>query len=678
MNIHLDYHDPIRPPKAHRVDAPEAATTHSEVEKHLIDNEEHKKHQQQSGQQQQSKQDSVEAKLLASIQDILKKPIFAGNLSTQSIETLGTIFEKLHDLESDVKIREQIRRLLQELANSPVDELNLLEKKIKQLISNELLRVVPANSTLHQADKMAIRLLNHLSVNDFSAAREATTLLHSFIKSPSSTTYTPTTKFGNTVVQQLLDATAFSNQKLNLPQVSDIALEFKQRLATPLTAKQAQLLSTQIEKTQSPFLLGHVVSREKGSTSIVVEGRQLILPKELGLKPGESFLFELVDKKESPTTTQAPTKQGIYIHPATAEASPQTLKLFSNTTTPIEQLLKLYSAKNNPKQAELEIDRLLKSAPPKTSLEKNSSQLVSSEIMRHSTKTPPFLQKVSPTPRVIETIGFLNQYQELFQKAAPQTVQAVSNLFYTAETMLSHGENLKPTQEELLFKLLLANNLELPSPKEIERVLQYDGFKSVDRNLVPPNNPKLLQQLQGVFPNKPLSAFETLTLLQTLHESSDTMRESTVLRTLIDHVQTNLFEQQTQEQNNQQSLYWMHNQNLQKGRITVKDDREKDQSGSPKEGPIGFVLETQTPNLGDVSINFHLDSDNVDIMLLDSHGTHGSIVDSERADLAKEFQVLGWNLEQLRYGLLAGKDRAAEPSAPPQKPVGWDGIDLKA
>ncbi|MGL1933921.1 MAG: hypothetical protein OCD01_02830 [Fibrobacterales bacterium] len=678
MNIHLDYHDPIRPPKAHRVDAPEAATTHSEVEKHLIDNEEHKKNQQQSGQQQQhSKQDSVEAKLLASIQETLKKPIFAGNLSTQSIETLGTIFEKLHDLESNVKIREQIRQLLQELANSSIDELNLLEKKIKLLISNELLRVVPANSTLHQADKMAIRLLNHLSVNDFSAAREATTLLHSFLKSPSSATYTPTTKFGNTVVQQLLDATAFSNQKLNLPQVSDVANEFKQRLATPITEKQAQLLSTQIQKTQSPFLLGHVVSHDKGSTSIVVEGQQLTLPKELGLNPGESFLFELVDKKGS-QNSQTPAQQGIYIHPATTEASPQTLKLFSKTTTPIDQLLRLYSTKNKPQQAELEIDKLLKSAQSTPPSGKDSSQLVTSELMRHSPKAPPFLQQVSPTPRVIETIGFLNQYQELFQKAAPQTVQAVSNLFYTAETMLSHGETLKPAQEELLFKLLLANNLELPSPKEIERVLQYDGFKSTDRNLVPPNNTQLIQQLQGTFPDKPLSAFDTLSLLQSLHENSDTMRESSVLRTLIDHVQTNLFEQQTQEQNNQQNLYWMHNQNLHKGRITVKDDREKDQSGAPKEGPIGFVLETQTPNLGDVSINFHLDSDNVDIMMLDSHGTHGSIVDSERADLAKEFQTFGWNLEQLRYGLLAGKDRAAEPPSPPQKPVGWDGIDLKA
>ncbi len=673
MNIHIEYQEPLRPPKAHKVDAPEATSTNVDIEKHLVDNEDKQKQQQQSGQQQQSRQDSVEAKLLASIQEILKKPIFAGNLSTQSIEVLGTIFEKLHDLESNIKIREQIRRLLQELANSSIEELNLLEKKIKQLISSELLRVVPASSTAHQADKMTLKLLNHLSVNDFSSARDTTTLLNSFLKSPSSQSYTPSTQFGNTLVQQLQDAIAFNNQKLNVPELKEISVEFKQRLSQPITPQQFQQLSAVMQKTQSPFLLAHVTSTNDATTTLSVEGQKLTIPQNLGFKTGEAFLLE---------TTQKNSKPGIYIHPITRDASPQTLKMFSKTEIPIENLLKIYAQKNSPEKVEAAITQNLMSKKssvvlPQT-IQSTERVPLTSQALIESPQKPSLLQALSPTPRVIENISFMNQFQELFQKTDLRVLHAVSQSFYNAETMMGYGETIKPSQEELLFKLLLANNLELPEPKAIERILQYDTFKGNDRNLLPQTAQNVLQQLQQQVPNRPMTAFETLHILQQIQDSSDTMREHAALRTVIEHVQTNVFDQNTSDQQNQQTMYWMHQNNLHKGRVSVKDERERDESGNPKDGPIGFILETQTPNLGDVSINFKLDKEKVDLVLLDSHGTHGAIVNEGRESLAREFSSLGWELMTLDYGLLAGKDSNPAIQKNYNKPFGADGIDLQA
>ncbi len=673
MNIHIEYQEPLRPPKAHKVDAPEATSTNVDVEKHLVDNEDKQKQHHQSGQQKQSRQDSVEAKLLASIQEILKKPIFAGNLSTQSIEVLGTIFEKLHDLDSNVKIREQIRRLLQELAHSSIEELNLLEKKIKQLISSELLRVVPASSTAHQADNMTLRLLNHLSVNDFSSARDTTTLLNSFMKSPSSQSYTPSTQFGNTLVQQLQDAIAFNNQKLNVPELKELSVEFKQRLSQPITPQQSQQLSAVMQKTQSPFLLSHVTSTTESNTTLSIKGQNLTLPQNLGFKAGEAFLFE---------TTQKNSKPGMYIHPITRDASPQTLKMFSKTDIPIENLLKIYAQKNSPEKIEAAITQNLVSdkkpvTPPQT-IQATEKTPVTSQAFINNSQKPSLLQLLSPTPRVIENTSFINQFQELSQTTDLRVLHAVSQTFYNAETMMGYGETIKPSQEDLLFKLLLANNLELPESKDIERTLQYDTFKGQDRNLLPQTAQNVLQQIQQQIPNRPMTAFETLTLLQQVHDSSDSMREHAVLRTLIEHVQTNVFDQNTNEQQNQQTMYWMHQNNLHKGRIAVKDERERDESGNPKEGPVGFILETQTPNLGDVSINFKLNKEKVDLILLDSHGTYGNIVNEERESLAREFSSLGWELMTLDYGLLAGKDSNSAIQKNYNKHIGADGIDLQA
>jgi hypothetical protein len=123
-----------------------------------------------------------------------------------------------------------------------------------------------------------------------------------------------------------------------------------------------------------------------------------------------------------------------------------------------------------------------------------------------------------------------------------------------------------------------------------------------------------------------------------------------VLQHLKEQIQWTRIDQDTRVQNDRENIfYFMHEGNLQKGRLKVKDERK---GGSKKQqsSSISFSIETKTKKLGDVHADLTLSKSVLNIRLQDSVGTASEAVQTEREGLAKELADIGIVLGELLYG----------------------------
>jgi hypothetical protein len=123
-----------------------------------------------------------------------------------------------------------------------------------------------------------------------------------------------------------------------------------------------------------------------------------------------------------------------------------------------------------------------------------------------------------------------------------------------------------------------------------------------------------------------------------------------ILQTFKEQVQWTRIDQDTRPaQDRENVFYFMHNNDLQKGRLKVRDDRKgggKKQLGSS----ISFSIKTQTKSLGDINADLVLSKNILNIRMQDSVGSAGKAVEEEREMLAKELADIGISLGELLYG----------------------------
>jgi hypothetical protein len=123
-----------------------------------------------------------------------------------------------------------------------------------------------------------------------------------------------------------------------------------------------------------------------------------------------------------------------------------------------------------------------------------------------------------------------------------------------------------------------------------------------------------------------------------------------LLQNLKEQIQWTRIDQDTRPASDRENIfYFMHNNELQKGRLKVKDERKgaaKKQQGSS----ISFSIETKTKNLGDVHADLTLSKNILNIRLQDSVGTASEAVEKERELLARELADIGISLGELLYG----------------------------
>jgi len=148
-----------------------------------------------------------------------------------------------------------------------------------------------------------------------------------------------------------------------------------------------------------------------------------------------------------------------------------------------------------------------------------------------------------------------------------------------------------------------------------------------------------------------------------------------VLQHLKEQIQWTRIDQDTRVQNDRENIfYFMHEGNLQKGRLKIKDERK---GGSKKQqsSSISFSIETKTKKLGDVHADLTLSKSVLNIRLQDSVGTASEAVQTEREGLAKELADIGIVLGELLYGKIP-KVRNLPINKPEEKKN--SGLDVRA
>jgi len=137
---------------------------------------------------------------------------------------------------------------------------------------------------------------------------------------------------------------------------------------------------------------------------------------------------------------------------------------------------------------------------------------------------------------------------------------------------------------------------------------------------------------------------------QNEHTSKHSEEIRQVLQNLKEQIQWTRIDQDTRVQNDRENVfYFMHEGNLQKGRLKIKDER-KGSSKKHQASSISFSIETKTKNLGDVHADLTLSKSVLNIRLQDSVGTASEAVQTERESLAKELADIGIVLGELLYG----------------------------
>ncbi|MDR2580783.1 MAG: hypothetical protein LBC85_07300 [Fibromonadaceae bacterium] len=123
-----------------------------------------------------------------------------------------------------------------------------------------------------------------------------------------------------------------------------------------------------------------------------------------------------------------------------------------------------------------------------------------------------------------------------------------------------------------------------------------------------------------------------------------------ILQNLKEQIQWTRIDQDTRPASDRENIfYFMHEGELQKGRLKVKDER-KDGGKKQQGSSISFSIETKTKNLGNVHADLTLSRSILNIRLQDSIGTAGEAVEKEREMLARELADIGISLGELIYG----------------------------
>ena len=255
-------------------------------------------------------------------------------------------------------------------------------------------------------------------------------------------------------------------------------------------------------------------------------------------------------------------------------------------------------------------------------------------------------QNISPTSRNIEAMQFMSMYEGA-EDINPQILRNLNAGFLKTESMLGPGQELADSQKDLLFKFLLANDGKALSHNVLDKILKNASYQQNDLNLVQdPSLNQLLESVSKTMEHKVFTGSDILRLLEQLQEKIPMLRNSDSVKQLIDQVQLNQFDQQTND-SPQQEVYWFGNNNLQKGRLTIQDERKKNKKGDGEDGSVKFQLDTQAPNIGDISVLFHLKEKDVNITLKDHGILTEEIVESEREVLARDMASLGWELHSI-------------------------------
>ncbi|MCL1966778.1 MAG: hypothetical protein FWF67_02740 [Fibromonadales bacterium] len=254
----------------------------------------------------------------------------------------------------------------------------------------------------------------------------------------------------------------------------------------------------------------------------------------------------------------------------------------------------------------------------------------------------------------------------------PEIVKSFASNLHEMTLLTEHGASVSKEQANLLWRVVQLNSQSptLNSQFSIlnSQLLKYqptgnyegDLFKSlpepVKRELsheLPQGKvwqPETLQKavekiLEKYVEQQPANAANLNEHTSKAHEE---IRNS--LQNLKEQIQWTRIDQDTRPQNDRENIfYFMHNGELQKGRVKIKDER-KGSSKKHRDSSISFTIKTKVKNLGEVNADLTLNKNTLNIRMQDEVGIASNAVKEERETLAKELSDIGITLGELLYG----------------------------
>jgi len=292
------------------------------------------------------------------------------------------------------------------------------------------------------------------------------------------------------------------------------------------------------------------------------------------------------------------------------------------------------------------------------------------------------------TPQILNIRDTVLSFGKLPEN--PETVKLFANNLHELSLQTEQGVYVSKEQANLLWRVTVLDPKPLTFYPQILKYQPTGNFEGeLFKTLPEPVKRELLHELPTGKTWQPevlqkavekiLEKYEEPPQLGKAIQNEHASKHNEEIRQVLQHfkeqIQWTRIDQDTRVQNDRENVfYFMHEGNLQKGRLKIKDERKggsKKQQGSS----ISFSIDTKTKNLGDVHADLTLSKRVLNIRLQDSVGIAGEAVKAEREVLAKELADIGITLGELLYGKTP-RVRNLQINKPEEKKN--SGLDLRA
>ena|GEM_PF-3361830 len=359
------------------------------------------------------------------------------------------------------------------------------------------------------------------------------------------------------------------------------------------------------------------------------------------------------------------------------------------------QIYEIPLPKNFPLEKILPIDLPAKELPPKIELAFSLYQIPENKISEKPEQPKAILQPwpasvsipqternfwiktdLPFTPQTLNIREMVLSFNSGKLPENPEIVRSFASAFHEVSMQTEQGSSIPKEQVNLLWRAVNNMPVNLPLPMQITHTFlkyqpqgNYEGelFKSLPE----PVKKELLQELpkeKTLQPEILQKAVERI-----LEKAPEETRP--VLQNLKEQIQWTRVDQDTRVQSDRDNIfYFMHEGELQKGRLKVKDER-KGNSKNKQDSQITFSIDTKVKNLGNVHVDLTLSKGILNIRMQDEVGTASDAVNEERGMLAKELADLGISLGELVYGKTP-KIQIVKVAEKTEKSTG--GLDVKA
>lgn len=286
---------------------------------------------------------------------------------------------------------------------------------------------------------------------------------------------------------------------------------------------------------------------------------------------------------------------------------------------------------------------------------------------------PAYIQSQAPlSANLIDAREFVSQYTAGIPN--PKVVVAFAQALHTLDLSISYGQVLDNAQKELALRWLLTPTKDSP---DLRSLLEYRAKGNREGELfasLPEKQQEWIRNEVQKLGKRILQPQDFLDVLSRMPSALSHEKDS-VTPQLQHQLQWTQKDQDTRHPDDrQQVFYFLHEGQLQKGSIQIRREQSSEKKQTEPDAPLRFHIETSTPKLGSVRVDFLVRKNELRMEFLDRSGKAEQAVHAERESLAKDLQSLGLSLVDLVYLIPTLQNPSPTISSPPR----LNFLDLKA